>query len=282
VEPTRVTTPDGRALGVYDVGPTGSRDELVAVWHHGTPQIGAPPDPLLEPGAKRGIRWVGIDRPAYGASTANTGRDVASFAGDVGAVMDALGIERFATLGASGGGPHVLACGALLTDRVVAAVTFAGLAPYAADGLDWYAGMHPASEGELRAAASGREALVQHLQTTEFDPEMFSAEDHAALAGEWGWLGAAAEAGTRNGLDGIVDDDLAFVGLWGFAPVDVAVPTLIVHGEQDGVVPHAHGEWLAHHLPTAELWSRPADGHVSVLRSAEAALDWVVDLARRA
>jgi len=95
----QVTTPDGRVLHTYD---TGAGDErLVVVWHHGTPNIGAPPAPLFAASERLGIRWVGYDRPGYGGSTPRPGRDVASAAGDVAAVTGALGVERFAGMGES-------------------------------------------------------------------------------------------------------------------------------------------------------------------------------------
>ena len=269
-----VRLPDGRTVGVYDSGTPSA--ELTVLWHHGTPQIGVPPEPLLEPAARRGIRWIGIDRPGYGGSTAHPGRDVASVARDIAAVADELGLDRFAVIGASGGGPHALACSALLGNRVVAVVSAAGLAPHDADGLDWYAGMHPASEGELRASAEGREALVAFLTTHEFDPAMFTKADHAALAGDWAYLGRASDAGLEHGLDGIVDDDLAFVAPWGFAVTDVTAPVLLLHGVDDRVVPHSHSEWLAERLTAAALWSRPGESHVSVLTHTEPTLDWML------
>jgi pimeloyl-ACP methyl ester carboxylesterase len=73
----------------------------------------------------------------------------------------------------------------------------------------------------------------------------------------------------------MAEDELAYVAPWGFDPGQVTVPVLVVHGGQDRMVPSTHGEWLARHCPTAELWIRPEDGHVSVLSSAPDALDWL-------
>jgi pimeloyl-ACP methyl ester carboxylesterase len=122
---------DGRTLHVYDAGPDeGGR--LAVFWHHGTPNIGAPPVPLFPAAGRLGIRWVSYDRPGYGGSSPHHGRDVASAAADVSDVADALGLSRFAVMGHSGGGPHVLACGALLPDRVIGVVSGSGLAPISA------------------------------------------------------------------------------------------------------------------------------------------------------
>ncbi|HEV2894580.1 MAG TPA: alpha/beta hydrolase, partial [Actinomycetota bacterium] len=103
--------------------------------------------------------------------------------------------------------------------------------------------------------------------------------DHAALAGDWSWLGAVAEQALAGGLGGRVDDDLATAGPWGFDPAQVRAPVLLLHGGQDRVAPSAHGSWLAGRIPSAELWLRPDDGHISVLGSADAALGWLRDRA---
>src|SRR5437016_3768249 len=150
VSQTDLELTDGRTLHVYDTGALDADGELALFWHHGTPNIGTPPGPLVGAAAELGIRWVSHDRPGYGGSTAQPGRSVASVASDVAAVADSLGIERFAVMGHSGGGPHVLACAALLPERVLAAVSCSGLAPYDAEDLDWFAGMARAGTAELR------------------------------------------------------------------------------------------------------------------------------------
>ena len=131
---------------------------------------------------------MSYDRPGYGGSSPNPNRDVGSAAADVAAVADALGIERFAVMGHSGGGPHALACGALLPERVVAVVSMAGLAPFGAEGLDWFDGMIDSGVASLRAAAAGRAEKERYEASgVEYDPE-FTEADLAALAGEWAWL----------------------------------------------------------------------------------------------
>jgi pimeloyl-ACP methyl ester carboxylesterase len=229
---------------------------------------------------QNGIRWVSYDRPGYGGSTPDPGRDVASAASDVSAIADALGIDQFAVMGASGGGPHALACSALLPDRVLGVVCAAGLAPFGADGLDWFAGMVASGEAELRAAVGGRTKLEEFLASSEFDTEMFTQADYAALAGAWAWLGAVALKGLEGGIGGMVDDDLAFVSPWGFDPEQANGPTLLLHGGQDRIAPSSHGEWLAKHCRSAQLWRRPDDGHVSVLNSGPEALGWLLEQAK--
>jgi pimeloyl-ACP methyl ester carboxylesterase len=120
----------GRILHAYDTradgiaGRPGARGPAAAVfWLHGSPNIGSPPEPLFAAAEANGLRWVSYDRPGYGGSGPHDGRTVASAAADVAAIADALGIGRFAVLGHSGGGPHALACAALLPERVIAAVS---------------------------------------------------------------------------------------------------------------------------------------------------------------
>lgn len=272
---------DGRTLHAYDTGDDdGAAGRLAVFWHHGTPNIGRPPEPLFAKADRLGVRWVSYDRPGYGGSTPRRGRGVASAAPDVAAIADALGIERFAVMGHSGGGPHALACGALLPDRVRGVVSMAGLAPFGAAGLDWFAGMAASGVASLRAAAAGRVAKERYEASGEgYDPE-FTAADMAALAGPWSWLGTVVGPALAAGPGGLIDDDLAYVAPWGCDPAGNVAPTLLLHGGRDRVVPSSHSAWLARSCPSAELRLTPEDGHLSVLNSAAAALAWLREHAR--
>jgi pimeloyl-ACP methyl ester carboxylesterase len=268
---------DGRRLHVYDTGSGDGDGRLAVFWHHGTPNLGAPPAPLFPAATRLGIRWVSYDRPGYGGSTPCPGRNLASAAADVASIADALGIDQFAAMGHSGGGSHALACAALLADRVLGVVSVAGLAPFAAKGLDWFAGMADSGVASLRAAAEGRSAKERYeASAVEYDPE-FTPADHAALAGPWSWLGTVVGPAVQAGPGGLIDDDLAYVAPWGVDPAQVIAPVLLLHGRQDRVVPSSHSSWLARRCPEAELRLRPDDGHISVLNSSPAALHWLED-----
>ncbi len=151
---------DGRTLHAYDTGADDVGNQLALFWHHGTPNIGAPPVPLFPPAARLGIRWVSFDRPGYGGSTPLQGRNMASAAACVSSIADALSIDQFAVMGHSGGGPHALACAALLPERVLGVVSVAGLAPFGAEGLDWFAGMAAISRKWRRIGSRLVETVV--------------------------------------------------------------------------------------------------------------------------
>jgi pimeloyl-ACP methyl ester carboxylesterase len=261
---------DGRTLRARDSG--AAAGSIALFWHHGSPQTGALLEPLLAAAAERGIRLLSYGRPSYGGSSPRRGRDVASAAADVAQIADAFGIARFAVMGASGGGPHSLACAALLPDRVTGAVCLASPAPFT-DEFDWFEGM--ASPGGLRAAIEGRETRERYAATEEFDPESFTPADWAALSGGWSSLGADATRAGEAGPDGLIDDDVAFVSPWGFDVAQITSRVLFVQGGQDRVVPPAHAQWLVSHCPRSELWLRPDDGHVSILDACPVAMDWL-------
>jgi pimeloyl-ACP methyl ester carboxylesterase len=264
-----VRLPDGRTVRVHDTGGAGP----VVVWHHGTPQTGAPYEPLLGLAAQRRVRLVSCARPGYGGSTAHPGRTVGSAAADTVHVADALGIARFATTGSSSGGSHALAAAALSPDRVTAVACFAAIAPYTGDD-GWFAGM--ADDGALRAAVAGRAARVRHGEQSEFDPACFTDADFAALEGAWAGMGEDAGRAEGDGPDGQVDDDVALVTPWGVDLAAVTAPVLLVQGGEDRIAPPAHADLLARALPRAERWFRPGDGHISVLDAFPEALDWLL------
>lgn len=277
-----LTLPDGRSLAVFDTGPepAGGPAQRVVWWHHGSPNVGWPPTPLFDLADQLGVRWIGHTRPGYPGSTRQPDRTVGGVADDVAAAADALGVGRFAVMGHSGGGAHALACAALLGDRVTAAASLAGLAPYdavTAAGLDWFDGFGPGGAAELRVAVGGADALTRHLADADDEPE-FTAADEEALGGDWAWFvdvvrGAFADGGLP---DGFVDDDVAAMRPWGFDLAQVLAPSLFVHGSLDRVVPLAHGRWNGEHVADGTWWPHDGEGHVSVMRHAAEALGWLL------
>ncbi|KDN15971.1 alpha/beta fold hydrolase [Amycolatopsis rifamycinica] len=278
VTETGLALPGGRTLHVHD---TGGPARLTVFWHHGTPNTGAPPGPLLPLADELGVRFVSYDRPGYRTSTPVPGRTVGNAAECVEAVADALGIGRFALMGHSGGSSHALATAALLPGRVLAVAGLAAVAPFDADGLDWFDGMAAASAASLRAACEGRAAKETHEAAAEFDPEVFTDADMAVLRGSWSWLDEVVRAALADGPGGLIDDDLAYVTPWGCDPARITAPVLLLHGEQDRMIPASHSAWLAGRCPDAEYRLVPGAGHLSVLRHAADALTWLADQGRK-
>jgi pimeloyl-ACP methyl ester carboxylesterase len=272
-----VRTPDGRRLEALAIG---SPDALPLVFHHGTPGGVAVYPPMAAAAAGSGLRLVLYGRPGYGASAAQPGRAVADAAADVAAILDQLGAAQFVTAGWSGGGPHALACAQLLPGRCLAAATLAGVAPYDADGLNWLAGMAQDNVGEFTAALAGERELTALLE--EVAPlmreitgdvladgigDLASAADKEVLRGPLaGYVAAMFRAGLRPGIAGWRDDDLAFTTEWGLsfpAPGDAA-PVSVWQGDEDRMVPFAHGQWLAAQLPAARTHFSRGTGHMNL------------------
>jgi pimeloyl-ACP methyl ester carboxylesterase len=270
-----VPLPDGRALEAIEEGD--ERGGLL-LFHHGSPGAAVPFEPFDRAAAERGIRLVTLSRAGFGDSSRDEGRSVASAAADSAALADHLGVERFLTMGWSGGGPHALACAALLPERVRAAATIAGVAPYDVQDLDWTAGMGESNRIEYPLAARDPDELlrwmrpqVDALAVAEPDEivselrTVISEVDEAAVDGALGELLAASfRRAFANGVWGWYDDDLAFVRPWEFELASIRVPVSVWQGRQDLMVPFAHGEWLVEHVPTALGRLRPEHGHLSL------------------
>jgi pimeloyl-ACP methyl ester carboxylesterase len=271
----KVSTADGRTLTVRE---SGDPDGVPVLVHGGTPSSSLLYEPHVGDAEAKGIRLFSYDRPGYGGSTRDKGRTVADCAEDVAAVCDALDIGRFCVWGVSGGGPHALATAALLPDRVAAAAALGPVAPFDAEGLDFYEGMGEQNVEEFGAVFEGEEA---HLAVLERDrEEMLAASpeqlvelletllgpaDVEVLTGRVAaFLLESMRAGIEGTLDGWFDDDVAFAQPWGFDLASIRVPVLHWQGEQDKFVPFGHGVWLSQHVPGVESRLSPEDGHLTL------------------
>lgn len=260
---------------------------------HGTPGVryNRPPDETLLQGL--GARVITYDRPGYGRSDRLVGRSIVDCVGDVAAIAECLGIDKFAVTGSSGGGPHVLAVAAGLPDRVVRARCNVGLAPFDAVGLDFFAGMDPLNVTEFGWAVQGESRLAPHLQRQleemrermSIDPTQFVGSDWELDDSDRAVLAEPAIVDqnqqvtaelVRGGIWGWVDDSLAFVHDWGFDVKDIRVPVRVTYGLRDVVVPSGHGDWLGRHIPGAEVLVDESVGHLSPTAQIEASIRWLV------
>jgi pimeloyl-ACP methyl ester carboxylesterase len=279
-------TPEGRRLAVAEWGdPNG----LPLISLHGTPggRISYWHDPGIY--ARFGVRRITIDRPGYGHSTRKPGRSVSDIAPDVELIADRLGIDRFAVTGGSGGGPHALACAALLPDRVRRCLVNVSLAPYDAEGLDYLAGMTGGNVDEFNASLAGEAAIrkiAERERATMFerfdqgrtdilgDSYEVSESDQAQMARHFWQMANNMRAALEYGVDGWVDDDLAFVKPWGFDLASIVAPVYIQYGREDTLVPAQHGDWLAARLPVAVVKVDEV-GHMGDDSTYETELGWL-------
>jgi pimeloyl-ACP methyl ester carboxylesterase len=270
-----VTLPDNRELDVL-VGDTGGDRALV--FHHGTPGNATRYETWFPAVEARGLLPVAYSRPGYATSTRDRGRSVASAAGDVAFLLDHLGVRDFVTVGGSGGGPHTIACAALMPDRCLAAAALVTIAPWGAQGLDFYGQMDRENIIEFEAARAGEEALREWTKgqgeayrsmtgrtMLEVMGDALPAADQALATGDWAERESAGIArALQHGFDGWIDDDLAFTRHWGFEVADIRVPVHIWQGELDRLVPWSHGQWLSDRIPGARFTLAEGHGHFSL------------------
>jgi pimeloyl-ACP methyl ester carboxylesterase len=267
--------PDGRSLDVFVDGP---EDGTPLVYHMGTPSSGVPFGPTVQTLAERGLRYVSFSRAGYGSSSRRAGRAVVDVVEDTVAVLDAIGAEHCYIVGWSGGGPHALACAARMPEKVIGVATIGGVAPYPAEGLDWNAGMGAENIEEFGAALTGPDELTAFMErvapalqtvnaggVADAFGDLIDEVDRGSLTGAFadGTAGSFREA-LRNGYWGWFDDDIAFTRAWGFELDEISVPVAVWQGGHDRMVPFAHGEWLAAHVPGASPRLLPEHGHLSL------------------
>ena len=279
-----VELPDGRRLAYAERGPASGRPVL---FHHGTPgsRVGRHPDPTLY--ERLGVRVVSFDRPGYGGSDRHEGRAVSAVAADVAALADRLGWERFGVLGVSGGGPHALACAALLPERVSRVAVLVTPAPYEPE-FDFLAGMAPSNIDEFSAALAGPAAIAAYLapsiEALRTEPEqvldqlaaelplpdretMARPEVRELLIANW-------QEAIRQGAAGWLDDDLGFTQSWGFELGTIGTEARVWHGELDVLAPQAHGRRVAAALPNGSFELVEGQGHL-LYDAWPRALEWL-------
>jgi pimeloyl-ACP methyl ester carboxylesterase len=281
-----VKTADGRLLAVSTYG---ALDGHPVFLMHGTPGSRNGPRPRGIVLYRLGVRLICYDRPGYGGSDRHHGRSVADAAADVAAIADDLGIERFAVVGRSGGGPHALACAATLPERVTRASVLVGLAPANASGLDWYDGMTESNvkeyttadddPGALQAELTMRadwarrdpESLVQWISKELTEPDLRVVGDFAIrrlLADTY------AEA-LRPGAAGWIDDALALRSDWGFDLAAISVPVWLWHGADDTFSPVSHTLWLAARIAGAQVEVQRDAAHFGAVEVLPRILAWL-------
>jgi pimeloyl-ACP methyl ester carboxylesterase len=269
----QITLKDGRQLEVHTAGTPG---DSAVVFHHGTPGSALSWQSWLAEVANRGGFAIAYSRPGYGSSDRHKGRTVSSITKDIHEVLQHFSVTKTVSIGWSGGGPHSLADSTL--PECVAVITLAGVGEFGVDDLDFLAGMGEENHIEFGAAIAGEAQVEKWMQENSgpmaivTGPELIEAfggligdaDKKALTASVAEDMAAEYRDSLSNGYFGWLDDDLAFVQQWGFEIRDITKPVELWQGNDDFMVPHAHGNWLASKIPTAKLIFVPGEGHISM------------------
>ncbi len=262
---------DGRSLD-YITNDSDSKSAIL--FHHGTPSDCT----LWQKWFKgiTGVKAIAASRPGYGLSDRRRGRTVAADMDDQSQLLDFFGIEKFISIGWSGGGPHAINMSR--DRRSVGAITLAGVGEWGNSDLDFLQGMGPENHEEFGAALAGEASIEEWMiKNTPAFKNVTGADlitSFGGLIGEADKKALTPEvaeqdaASFRRSLSvsyyGWQDDDLAFVQPFGFELAKINKPILVWQGDDDFMVPKSHSEWLAKHIPTAKLNFVPGHGHISL------------------
>ncbi|MFJ8861298.1 alpha/beta fold hydrolase [Streptomyces sp. NPDC102451] len=285
---SRVRVADGRHLMVERQGDPRGRPVFLL---HGMPGSRLGPAPRGMVLYQRKMQLITFDRPGYGGSDRLPGRRVMDVAEDVRAIADSLGLERFAVVGRSGGAPHALACAALMPDRVTRTAALVSLAPWDAEGLDWFEGMAASNVLAYSTAAQDPDGLAESfiirsaairqnpVQLLDDLRQELTDSDRIVVndAGIRMMLLANFREGLRTSAYGWIDDAIAFCRPWGFAPSDIKGPVMLWHGEKDVFSPVGHSRWLAGQIPGSTAVLEPTAAHFDALSVLPDVLHWLLD-----
>jgi pimeloyl-ACP methyl ester carboxylesterase len=273
----------GRVLGWAEFGhPEGDP----VLWFHGTPGARTQIPPTVDEAAlQRGFRVISVERPGTGRSTDHRYHRIVDFAADVEVLADHLGLDRFAVVGLSGGGPYALAVAHELPDRVVVATLLGGLGPTRGGDAVWsYTRIMrfgaPAFE-VLRTPVGNLLGRVVDVLEPVADPAfniyiaLLGFADRPVLSNPRFRAMFLHDLLTAGELRSVAHDFALFSRHWGFALGDVRPPVVVWQGLADTIVPQSHGHHQAARLPRGELHVRPGEGHFAGFADVSTVLDRV-------
>jgi pimeloyl-ACP methyl ester carboxylesterase len=266
---TSISVPGGRSLTYTDLGASSGP---VVIYLHGAPSSRLDLVLFEDALAALGVRVVSADRPGYGGSSPIVGRRLEDWPAEMAALADHLGVERFAVMGASSGGPYAIACAALLPDRVASAGVVCGVTDFGWTGAwDGY----PEHESELMRIGEEAQAVAWCKARYGQDGSRFMegglgelvAADQAVLADEAFASALMITMGEafRQGVGGYAQDIVVQGRPWSFDAGAIGAPVWVLHGEADTLVPVTHARHRARIVPSARLVTGAGQGHLSIL-----------------
>ena len=283
-----LTLPDGRNLAITQSGAPAGRP---VIYLHGTPGSRLNRYPFGEELARLNVHLITYDRPGYGTSTRCPGRNVAAAANDVRLIAEHLGLVMVPVFGHSGGGPHAIACAALLHGLVTKAASIAAPAPFDPADPAWFDGLPETTVTEFQTARQGAKRLEAYLapaatevaedpaalgQLTDYDLPQAD-RDFLALPAVSAIMRSASRRALEQGASGWVDDDIAHLTDWGFNPGATTTPLALWHGALDTLVPPSHLARLAALIPQAQLHLELGHGHSSIQEKHPDIIQWLLD-----
>ena len=231
---------------------------------------------------EEGVRLIVLGRPGYGRSGPLPQRRLIEWPADVARVADHLGLDVFAVCGNSAGGPHALAAGAVLQDRVNYVAIVSGPAEHDAsastDGMNALARELLATDRSEPLTASESATVVKDYLSGDIDdlaatlaadmPDSDKAILAMPLMQEF--MNSGTAMGTAGDNEAMGYEWWLMTQPWGFDPASIQAPVRIWHGELDRNCPLDNAERLAASIPGAEFTVWPKDGHmVMAVRAGE-------------
>ncbi len=284
--PLTVLLPDGRTLGLTRYGSPAHR---AVVFHHGFGSSGLelPDDAALL--ARLQLQILAPDRPGVGQSSVYRRLTFPSFADDVVAMLEALGIAGpVGVMGWSVGGVHALALAARHPARVAAvqllstclplgeAAAYRHLSPWW-KALRWGQVSFPWLNRTTFLWLS-RQFSRHPNRTIDWFIRLMRPAEARVTARYRALLRDAAVQGFAHQGRGVYDDAQAWCRPPGFHPEDVRAPTRLWHGQADGVWAPGNIPYLARRVPAAQMHLLPAQGHMLYLENWPAILEELAGL----
>jgi pimeloyl-ACP methyl ester carboxylesterase len=274
-----VILPDGRTLAYTDLG---ASDDPVVMYFHGAPSSRLDLAYFEDELAARGVRVVSADRPGFGRSSAQPGRHREDWPTDVATLADHIGVDRFAVMGLSSGGPYAVTCAALLPGRVAAAAIVEGETDFAWAGAWNNYSEHEATLmriGDEERGTAWCEARYGSDGAGFFEVMQDIAPADQAAFGDEAFTAAlmmSVREAFRQGVGAYAQDVVLQGKPWAFDPGAITVPVVVHHGEADTMTPVAHSQHTADLIPGAQLTVWPEEGHISLItRTPEIAAELV-------
>lgn len=263
---------DGRTLGFADFGdPDG---QPIFFFSEAGTRLGRPAQDDLT--VALGARLITVDRPGIGISSPKEGFNLLDWPDDVAELAVALGINRFAVMGVSFGGPYAAACGYALPDQVTDVALINSFAPLDAPGMltaisgatrifatvaQWApALLGPIVAGLRKAVQSDPSYVVQQMARQASLPDQHILEE---IAVRRVLINELSEV-YRQGTSGYVRELTVHANPWGFTPAQLNTHTYLWQGEQDATVPAEMGRYLAQEIPDCDATFLPDQGHYLV------------------